>query len=261
MSPSLRAFLFACATLTIAHVARAFYDPTVGRFLSMDPIDQNTSTSGYDYCGGDPLNYFDPSGCERVAITYRTFIPQSQVVVGGNIYAGDNRSYSTAPTASSRTFVTVVVETDPSVRADPMLGYYSGAGQSSILDANGNPVKTATADTGLPTATASRDSEGNVVVNIQQDTKNPLSPVPQFFTPGIDADLDVTIPVDASYAQVSGSASQFPGEELNVTRTGGNTTPVYQFEPPSTATPYSLMKPDQQVNTPQVQTPKKSCPN
>lgn len=62
MSPSLRAFFFACATLTVADVARAYYDPTVGRFLSMDPIDQNTSTSGYDYCNGDPVNGFDPDG-------------------------------------------------------------------------------------------------------------------------------------------------------------------------------------------------------
>jgi hypothetical protein len=263
--------LSAWAVMTTASVAHAFYDPTVGRFLSMDPIDNNKGESRYTFVDGDPVNFFDPDGREKVIVTYRTFIPQKQVTVGGNIYAGDNRSYSTDSLASSRTYINVIVETDPSVRADPMVSYNNGAGTSSILDAKGNVIQQATATDNLPTATAARDANGNVVVNIQQDTKNPLSPVWQFLTPGIDANLDVTIPKDASSGQVSGAASQFPGEELNVTipGPGGSTTPLYQFMPPSDASPYSLLLPDQTVDTqpvslkpqPAQQQPKNKCPN
>jgi hypothetical protein len=41
-----------------------------------------------------------------------------------------------------------------------------------VLDKNGNVTKTATATTGLPTATGTRDANGTPVINIQQDTGN-----------------------------------------------------------------------------------------
>ena len=39
-----------------------YYEPTSGRFLSADPLGHGTSPSLYDFCGGDPVNYFDPLG-------------------------------------------------------------------------------------------------------------------------------------------------------------------------------------------------------
>jgi hypothetical protein len=184
--------------------------------------------------------------------------------VMGSTYAGDNRSFSTAPAGpdvSSRTSITVTVETDPSVSANPLIsGSQGSAGQSTKIDANGNPIQTATATTNLPVATVTRDGDGNVVINVQQDTKNPLSPAPQIFTPGISADITVTISKDASSAQASGTASQFPAEELNITRADGYTTNIYQFQPPPGASPYSLMLPDQLVDTPVVQIPTQPIP-
>jgi len=38
------------------------YEPTSGRFLSADPMGQAASPSLYDYAGGDPVNFFDPTG-------------------------------------------------------------------------------------------------------------------------------------------------------------------------------------------------------
>jgi hypothetical protein len=53
---------------------------------------------------------------------------------------------------------------------------------------------------------------------------------------------------DASTAQVTGSAANFPASELNVTRADGTTTPVLQFMPAAGATPFSLIGPDRKVN-------------
>ena len=39
-----------------------YYEPTSSRFLSADPMGQAASMSLYDFCNGDPLNYFDPDG-------------------------------------------------------------------------------------------------------------------------------------------------------------------------------------------------------
>lgn len=37
------------------------YDPTTGRFLSVDPV-PGGSANAYEYCGGDPLNLYDLDG-------------------------------------------------------------------------------------------------------------------------------------------------------------------------------------------------------
>jgi uncharacterized protein RhaS with RHS repeats len=60
--------LVICALMVTAHVAHAFYDPTVGRFLSMDPIDNNKGESPYTYVGGDPVNKIDPDGRQEFFI-------------------------------------------------------------------------------------------------------------------------------------------------------------------------------------------------
>jgi len=39
-----------------------YYEPTSGRFLSADPMGQAISPSLYDFAGGDPVNFFDPTG-------------------------------------------------------------------------------------------------------------------------------------------------------------------------------------------------------
>ena len=40
-----------------------YYDPSIGRFISEDPIFDGDNW--YAYCGNDPINYIDPSGLSR----------------------------------------------------------------------------------------------------------------------------------------------------------------------------------------------------
>jgi hypothetical protein len=176
---------------------------------------------------------------EEIEIQLRAFIPQKSVTVAGSTFAGDNRTFSTAANASSRTSITVRIETDASKSANPVLGVTSVAGQSAKLDANGNVIKTATATTGLPTVSGTRDANGNVVLNFQQDTKNPLSPGPQALTPGISTDLNVT--VNPSSVTAAGTTSGFPGIELNVTPDGQPTTNIPLNDPGPNGSPLSLL--------------------
>ncbi|HVU09418.1 MAG TPA: HYD1 signature containing ADP-ribosyltransferase family protein [Verrucomicrobiae bacterium] len=39
-----------------------YYDPVAGHFLSADPLGHASSMDLYSFCGGDPINQFDPTG-------------------------------------------------------------------------------------------------------------------------------------------------------------------------------------------------------
>jgi RHS repeat-associated protein len=230
---------------------------TMGRFMSPDPktpslkhLVNPQKWNKYAYVLNNPLALVDPDGKEEMTFVYRTFIAQQSINFMGNTYAGDNRGFSTAPNASSRSTITVRIETDPSIRpGNPIISQTSSAGESRQLDANGNTIDRDTAKTGLPVATGTRDTNGDAVVNITQDVKNPLSPVWQFMTPGISANLNVTATPNGSTVSATGTASNFPSGELNVTGPNGITTPVFQFTPQPGSTPLSLFRPDRDVDS------------
>jgi RHS repeat-associated protein len=46
----------------LVHFGARDYDPSVGRWISKDPIRFDGGLNMYAYCDGDPVNYVDPSG-------------------------------------------------------------------------------------------------------------------------------------------------------------------------------------------------------
>jgi len=48
------------AGMMLQYFGARYYDPEVGLWMSVDPMDQYWS--GYVYCGGNPINRFDPDG-------------------------------------------------------------------------------------------------------------------------------------------------------------------------------------------------------
>jgi len=56
------------------YVSQRYYDPTVGAFISKDPIKADGELSAYVYCAGDPIGRIDPTGLffRRIATGIRT---------------------------------------------------------------------------------------------------------------------------------------------------------------------------------------------
>lgn len=221
-----------------------YFSSAQGRFTSLDPKQFSIGTianpqkwNKYAYTLNNPLALVDPDGKEEVTVTYRAFIPQAAVSVGGLTFRGDNRSFSTAAGASSRIAISVRVETDPSVRSNPLIGTPQvSVGQTERI----SPFHAVdTAKSGLPTANVSRDDNGNVVIKIDANAKNPLIPFPaSLVEPGIKPNLTISIPTDASSATVTGQTSAFPAQEVNGT-VGGATNPLFRFSPTSSS-PFDL---------------------
>jgi len=185
----------------------------------------------YAYTLNNPLRYFDPDGLEEIDVQLRAFIPQRTATDPiGRSFAGDNRGFNSAANASFRTSITARIETDSSIRpGNPIISITQPgvAGATRLLDSNGSPIDSKTATTGLPTVTGGRDANGNVVLNFQENTKNPFEP--QFLPLGITANLGVTVTQNGSSVLTTGNVSGTPSFELNI----GSTNIPLQAAPSS----------------------------
>ncbi|HWO30868.1 MAG TPA: RHS repeat-associated core domain-containing protein, partial [Candidatus Acidoferrum sp.] len=227
---------------------------TMGRFMSPDPgnISLNhllnpQKWNKYAYTLNNPLRFFDPDGMQEMEIQFRAFIKQESVGDPfGRTFAGDNRSFTVGQNVTSRTTITVRIETDASKRpGNPIISITQPgkAGKTIQLDDDGKAVKKDEAKTGLPTVTGFRDASGNAVLQFVQNTKDPIE-WPQFLTPGVQADLGVTVGQNGSWVEASGLLSATPSFELNVQDSDGNMTNIpLQSEPSGAAFGLGLFLP------------------
>jgi RHS repeat-associated protein len=213
-----------------------YYASNMGRWMSPDwsakyepvpyaKLDNPQSLNLYSYVFNNPLSHLDDDGHEVITVQLRAYIPQASV----GPYRGDNRGPTASQTVNSRTAITLTIETDPSISANPLLYNSGGIAGTTHNDWTGN---SATQTVGLPTAQVSRDADGNVVINIQQNAANPLTPAA--VTPGIQSNVTVGVPVNGSSVTTSGTVSGAPAFELNVQTPGNPTTNIpLQPNPPT----------------------------
>ena len=80
----------------------------------------------------------------------------------------------------------------------------------------------------MPQVTASQDKNGNVTVNVQENMRNPFTPVGS----GIKSDVNMTVNQDATHADINGTISGSPSFEANFSVNGGQNQNVpIQSEP------------------------------
>jgi RHS repeat-associated protein len=203
-----------------------YYSSNMGRWMSPDPKAPSAKTlmnpqkwNKYNYVLNNPLSMFDPDGLVEMTVQLRAYIPQGHVFM----YRGDNRgpTASQASNVTSRTSITLRIETDPSKSSTGVLSNPGGQAGTTHNDLTGN---FGTQTVGVPKAQVGRDGNGNVVITIKQDAANPLTP--QGETPGIKSDLTVSIPVDGSSVTTSGTLSGAPAFELNVGTPGNSMTNI-----------------------------------
>ena len=79
-------------------------------------------------------------------------------------------------------------------------------------------------------------NQNSQIVSFKLNAKNPISPVPSLFTPGISASLDFEFSDDADEVSVQGQVTMFPQIEISVTRQNGQVVSLYNTGRPSANT-------------------------
>lgn len=91
----LRLNLLICVGLlsvSAAHQAVAYYNPTAGRWLSRDPIEEHGNKNLNAFVANDAVNGIDPLGLQQLEVLFGAFIPsrlgRSASYYWGNSYSG-----------------------------------------------------------------------------------------------------------------------------------------------------------------------------
>lgn len=188
------------------------YDPVHGRYVQGDPIGLASGSSNpYSYVSGEPIGAIDPLGLERVTLYIRSFAPFKEFGFG---FAGDNRSFSTSLSASSRITGKVIIDTSTGKIVGQPLAWSSPSYHPQLGTKTGSPQISARACGG-----------GRFQVSIAG--ANPLLP----FAPKIDVKLQLKVIDNEAGPSFSGrlSGDAFPNAEVFVIRGSGAKEMLHTF--------------------------------
>jgi RHS repeat-associated protein len=159
-----------------------YYNAETGRWLNRDLIEEDGGLNLYAYVSNNPMGGVDLFGLKEVNIWASAFIEPSSILFPYPPVAflaewhGDGRGFG--PDQSARVWHKAVIETDPSVKSNPLVSNTSGAGSTSATYYDFIGVRrTDTATASSPAkATVTRDSSNPclVKVKIEASSSNPL---------------------------------------------------------------------------------------
>ena len=108
----------------LIYLRARYYDPSVGRFISEDPI--RDGMNWYAYCGNSPVNFYDCNGMWMEGDEKLSFGAQMYTIAYGNDWETYNRIYENASTDEERQY------------AQKMMDYYHERAEDiRALDAQG----------------------------------------------------------------------------------------------------------------------------
>jgi len=204
-----------------------YFSAARGRFTSADPKQFSLRTianpqkwNKYAYVLNNPLASIDPNGREEIKLTVTAYIPDRSFrfpPAVGPTFRGDGRG--TDPNSDRfRVRGTVTIETDPSIRSNPVIKY-SGTSSGSSVDFYGLKTIPGQANVQI-SVTGSRDDQGNAVVGVSLSGKDPLTP--SLITPAAAANLTFTFTPTGDQASFSGTVTPYPAFEIYATPAGGD---------------------------------------
>jgi len=212
-----------------------YYDPTIGRFVQREPNwVVGRDLVPYAFVGNNPIVYVDKNGLKRIRFEITTFIASDKVNVPFvGTFAGDARDFQ-AGSSKFRTQQIFEIETDPKLAPNPIISSSRAVGETlQINPTTGQIINRATASVEGLTVTGSRDSQGNVIVQVGTHTRNPLATMLGINSPAIDNSFTIKAPAGSEEFQVTGTLDGFPSVEAYATLESGGTLPVFGFHPNS----------------------------
>ena len=236
-------------------VRNRYLHPTLGRWLTRDPLEYQDGINVYTYVANNTKNYIDPFGEERIKLWIAAFIGPSEIrfpyyTNPNAFWHGDDRSFNPGTRfMSSRVWHWIVVETDPT--KNPAVANISGTGITSVTVYTVFGIETtATGQAPAPPVAVIKRNCCILDVNVSASTGNPLV----IGSPKIKYSYDFSFDVKKGEMKVTGSHKIFPWYEVNTSKGS-----VEKFSPAPGATPASLFWPAKPITPKTLSIQKYPC--